>query len=109
MLEKQKYEKPVLVRRQKLAQIAAVVPVSGKVPSDRRLKVNVEPLTQTADGLQIYAFEYLWSPQRYSGVMAQDLLQDARYSHAVDVGPNGFYRVNYDALGLKMEALEGSA
>ena len=34
--------------------------------------------------------------------MAQDLLQDERFQHAVHVSPQGYYVVDLRALGLEM-------
>jgi hypothetical protein len=39
-------------------------------------------------------------------VMAQDLLENPAWRDAVITSPNGFYAVNYGALGLKMVTLE---
>ncbi len=78
--------------------------------SDIRLKQNIKYLTKLDNGLKIYSFEYIeknsLDKTEYVGVMAQDLLKDIRYKDAVVVMDNGFYAVNYNALGLKMISLE---
>jgi hypothetical protein len=56
--------------------------------------------------MKIYAFKYLWSDKVFVGVMAQDLLDDPATRDAVVTSPNGFYAVDYSALGLKMVELE---
>jgi hypothetical protein len=38
--------------------------------------------------------------------MAQDLLEDPRWRHAVLTGEDGFYLVDYDKLDLTMVTLE---
>jgi hypothetical protein len=38
--------------------------------------------------------------------MAQDLLEDPRFQHAVSTGEDGFYVVDYDQLDLVMVTLE---
>jgi hypothetical protein len=57
----------------------------------------------TAHGLPLYRFQYRGADEAYSGVMAQDVLEVM--PEAVTVGPDGFYRVNYEMLGIKMERL----
>lgn len=75
--------------------------------SDARMKQNVKYLTELDSSLKLYSFTYrkgfgLDTKTPYVGVMAQDLLQDSRYKHAVQVMGNGYYAVNYSALGLRM-------
>lgn len=79
-----------------------VNPLGGINPfgSDRRIKHNIVPLATTKDGIQLYRFQYLWSDQVYVGVMAQDLLQT--HPEALYMDANGFYLVDYSALGLEM-------
>jgi len=76
------------------------------VGSDIRLKRNVHLLTTLENGLKIYSFKYLWDDAAYVGVMAQDLLANPAWRDAVVTPPNGFYVVNYGALGLRMNTLE---
>ncbi|MDG2002190.1 MAG: transferrin-binding protein-like solute binding protein, partial [Novosphingobium sp.] len=45
--------------------------------SDRRLKQDIEPVGTLPSGLALYAWSYLGSSHRFTGVMAQDLLEDA--------------------------------
>lgn len=106
------YEKPTVVRRSNLLTVtAAPVPISGSSSggsnaSDRRLKTDIRALGKTSNGIQLYAFRYFWSEQTFVGVMAQDLLEQPEFAHAVIVGKSDYYRVNYDALGLRMVTLE---
>jgi hypothetical protein len=74
--------------------------------SDRRLKRDVVHVATLADGIRLYAFRYLWSDTVYVGAMAQDLLEDPRWSHAVLTGDDGFYRVDYDRLDLRMVTID---
>ncbi|CAB4214637.1 hypothetical protein UFOVP1454_57 [uncultured Caudovirales phage] len=69
--------------------------------SDSRLKNNIRYLRED-NGHKIYEFEYKWSPRKYEGVMAQDILEtnpDAVYHN------NGFYMVDYSKLGIEMRAI----
>jgi hypothetical protein len=59
--------------------------------SDRRLKTDIKPLGEKA-GRKIYSFRYLWSPQAYIGVMA-----DENPDIAVE-GPHGYMMVDYGRL-----------
>jgi hypothetical protein len=71
-------------------------------PSDSRLKQDIHPLMTLASGLKLYTYHYVGDTRLFSGVLAQDLLQDARFSGAVSRGADGYYRVDYGALGLTL-------
>ena len=64
--------------------------------SDRRLKTDIERIGEREDGLGVYVYRYLWSPVRFIGVMAQEVLKVK--PEAVIYMPNGFMAVNYGAL-----------
>jgi hypothetical protein len=68
--------------------------------SDRRLKTDIVEVGMLTDDIPLYRFRYLWSDEVFVGVMAQDLL--ALRPDAVLVGNDGFYRVDYAALGTRM-------
>ncbi len=78
----------------------------GTQESDIRLKRHVRFLRSLPNGLKIYSFQYLWDRQTYVGVMAQDLVRDQDFGTAVQRGADGFYRVDYSALGLRMVTLD---
>lgn len=63
--------------------------------SDARLKRDIEYVGEHR-GLRLYRFRYLWSPRRFIGVIAQELLQ--LRPAAVIHGADGFLRVDYGAL-----------
>ncbi len=67
--------------------------------SDVRLKTNIERVGRVR-GMDIYAFDYVHIPGRYVGVMAQDVLRSR--PDAVIMEADGFYAVDYGALGLRM-------
>jgi hypothetical protein len=74
---------------------------SGVLPiSDRRLKTGIAEVATLSSGLGLYRFRYLWSDVEYVGVMAQEALEIA--PHSVSQGPDGFFRVDYAALGIAM-------
>ena len=69
-------------------------------PSDVRLKTDIEQVGMTVYGLPLYHFRYKTGPERFEGVMAQDVLEVM--PDAVVTGDDGFYRVNYGRLGIRM-------
>ena len=69
--------------------------------SDRRLKSSVSFKGITVSGLCLYDFQYAGDPRSFTGVMAQDLLDDGNLSHAVTKAESGYLLVNYAALDLQ--------
>ncbi len=76
-------------------------------PSDRRLKTDIRPVGTLASGIRLYAFRYRGDDNVFVSVMAQDLLADPRFRHAVSVDAKGYYRVDMTALDL--DVVNGSA
>jgi len=68
--------------------------------SDARLKENIEPVGYK-NGHVLWEFTYRGSRERFRGVMAQMVMEMA--PAAVIMEPDGFYAVDYAALGLEME------
>ena len=75
---------------------------AGSAYSDRRLKHCIELIETRDDGLRIYNFNYVWSNITWTGVMAQDLLQQPQFAHAVKLETNGFYSVDYSKINFEM-------
>jgi hypothetical protein len=75
---------------------------AGGCFSDVRLKRNIELIETRDDGLQIYTFNYIWSDVTWVGVMAQDLLEQPQFAHAVRMDADGFYSVNYSKINFEM-------
>jgi hypothetical protein len=65
-----------------------------------RLKRDIVLLARLDDGVGIYRYRYLWSDIVYVGVMAQEVAQIV--PAAVILGADGYCRVNYARLGLRM-------
>ncbi len=76
----------------------------GQVVSDLRLKQDITRVGTTVLGLPLYTFHYSFKPGLFEGVMAQDVLNIM--PEAVSLGPDGYYRVNYEMLGIKMLRLQ---
>jgi hypothetical protein len=68
--------------------------------SDIRTKRDIVLLKRLDTGIGIYRYRYLWSDTIYVGVMAQEVA--AIVPDAVLLGPDGYYRVIYARLGLRM-------
>lgn len=77
--------------------------MGGKPPSDVRLKTDIQRVGTAAHGLPLYTFRYIGEPGVYEGVMAQDVL--GVMPAAVSVAEDGFYRVDYDLLGIEFRRL----
>jgi hypothetical protein len=75
----------------------------GGSVSDVRLKEDVVAVGRTVYDLPLYSFRYKGAPEQYSGVMAQDVLEVM--PEAVSVGSDGYYRVDYQMLGIAMTRL----
>ena len=74
--------------------------------SDIRLKHQIKQIAVLSNGLKIYSFKYKSRHGSFVGVMAQDLLANAKWSKAVIQRADGYYMVNYSMLGIKMTTLE---
>ncbi len=69
--------------------------------SDVRLKTDIAPLGRLANGLGLYRFRYIGDDRVFVGVMAQEVA--AIRADAVMRGADGYLRVNYARLGLRMQ------
>jgi Protein of unknown function (DUF3300)/Chaperone of endosialidase len=69
--------------------------------SDMRLKHDIVLLGRLDDGLGFYRFVYNGGHTAYVGVMAQEVQTVA--PEAVTRGPDGYFRVSYEKLGLPFE------
>ena len=99
---KKTYVKPELSRRGVISIVTAgsdSAPTT-KVPSDIRLKTDIEKVGLAANGLPLYNFRYIGEDAVYRGVMAQDVLEV--FPEAVCIMPSGYLAVRYDMLGLEM-------
>jgi hypothetical protein len=74
--------------------------VLGTLASDIRLKRDIVPVGQLANGLRLYRYRYVWSPTLYVGVMAQEVRDVV--PTAVVRGRDGYLRVDYRQLGLRL-------
>jgi len=75
----------------------------GGLFSDIRLKEKIERAGVSPSGIPIYEFNYIGSNNRYSGAMAQDLLEIN--PDAVMMDTSGYYKVNYDNIDVDMRQI----
>lgn len=69
--------------------------------SDLRLKRDAVLIAHLGNGLNLYRYSYLWSSRLYVGVMAQEV--SAIAPGAVQRGADGYLRVDYRQLGLRLQ------
>ena len=74
-------------------QIMNSIAMLASASSDLRLKENISPVGQLDNGLTVYRFNYIGSPQTQIGLIAQEV-RDVK-PDAVTVGEDGYLRVNY--------------
>jgi hypothetical protein len=105
------YGGPVVVQEAPAVVVAprpyyrpAPAPGFGIYISDMRVKRDIVPLQHLSNGLDLYSYRYLWSDQVYVGVMAQDV--QAVRPDAVTRGPDGFLRVDYKRLGMRLQTID---
>ena len=72
--------------------------------SDIRLKHDITLLGRLDDGLGFYRFAYNGSDKAYVGVMAQEV--QTVEPEAVVLGRDGYFKVYYDKLGLKLQTYD---
>jgi hypothetical protein len=70
--------------------------------SDIALKHDVVLLGHLSNGLGYYSFSYLGSSKPYVGVIAQEV--QSLVPEAVTRGSDGYLRVHYEQLGLKLRS-----
>ena len=86
--------------------------------SDKRLKKKIKYVETTNEGLKLYTFEFKKSyinrakllhnidvSGTYKGVLAQDLI-NTKFESNVTIGTDGYYAVDYDGLGIKLEKIK---
>lgn len=69
--------------------------------SDRRLKRDLVLLRRLDNGIGLYRFRYKWSDTLYVGVVAQEVAAAA--PAAVTRGSDGYLRVDYRRIGLRLK------
>ena len=77
---------------------------AAPVASDSRLKTDIKRVGTAANGLPLYTYRYKGHPERFKGVMAQDVQRVA--PHAVHEFSDGYLAVDYDALGLSLTRVD---
>jgi hypothetical protein len=96
----------VILRRAATNQVVVLqnMALFNTSPSDIRLKHDIALLGHLDNGLGFYRFSYNGSDKAYVGVMAQEV--EAIMPDAVVRGEDGYLRVSYGRLGLRMQSWE---
>jgi hypothetical protein len=76
----------------------------GGMMSDIQVKHDIVLLGHLDNGLGFYRFSYNGSDKAYVGVIAQEV--EAVLPEAVVHGSDGYLRVKYDMLGIRMQTWE---
>ena len=84
-------------------KMPAVSSWAKKIFSDIRLKEKIEKTGASPSGIPIYEFNYIGDNNRYSGAMAQDLLE--MNIDAVSMDASGYYKVNYNNIDVDMHLI----
>jgi len=74
----------------------------GNVPSDRRLKENIEQVGVSPQGYKIYEFNYIGGDVRFRGAMAQDVLMKNPMAVGID---QNHLTVDYRKIDVAMEVV----
>ena len=78
----------------------------NKFVSDVRLKENIIRVGTSESNIPIYEFNYLGQPERYQGVMAQDLINMKKSEAIYKDNTSGFYGVDYSKIDVNFKQLE---
>jgi len=73
------------------------------LPSDIRIKEDIEQVGVSPDGHKIYEFNYIGKPTRYRGAMAQEVAKIDPM--AVGIRQDGYLGVNYGKIDVNMEVI----
>ena len=76
----------------------------GDLFSDIELKEKISKVGTSPSGLGIYEWSYIGEPDRYRGVIAQDLIAQGREDAVVEAD-NGYLMVRYDKIDVDMHHL----
>jgi|SRR5689334_8815646 hypothetical protein len=93
---------PAKLADARLNKLGAKVGIKKNL-SDLRLKTDIRRIGTAAHGLPLYTFRYIREAGLYEGVMAQDVLPVM--PEAVSVAEDGYYRVDYELLGIPFRRL----
>jgi hypothetical protein len=96
-----KYTAPAMLAVLMSSRAAPAISVIVLPESDIRLKRDIAQLGELDSGINLYRYRYLWSNTTFVGVMAQEVA--AMKPEAVLRGADGYLRVDYARLGLRLQ------
>ena len=73
--------------------------MAAAMMSDIRMKENISQTGVSPSGIPIYQFNYKGDNKKYSGTMAQDLI-NLGMNDAVSKMDNGYYGVHYNMIDV---------
>lgn len=76
-----------------VGKIGADIGTAAIKASDIRLKHDIRRVGETASGIPVYDFKYLWSEDVHRGVMAQEAV--LKFPDAISYSDDGFAMVDY--------------
>jgi hypothetical protein len=92
---------------QQFGQIASGLGSLAKfMPSDMRLKQDVEPVGTLFDGTPVYGYRYIGAPAYHIGLLAQDV-EKTTPNAVIEI--NGYKAVNYHAATEASRRINGVA
>ena len=87
----------------KMDAFGDIVGAAASKPSDKTLKENIVKVGQSPSGFNVYEWNYLWSPERFRGVIAQEVQKIK--PKAVLSNIFGHLLVDYSKLDVNMERI----
>ena len=96
-----KYTAPAMLALLMSVEKGRAAPCISLCESDIRLKRDIAQVGEVGNGIGLYRYRYLWSDTIYVGVMAQEVAEVM--PEAVQRGADGYMRVDYARLGLRMQ------
>jgi len=74
-------------------------------PSDSRLKTNINKISVSNSGINIYTFEFIDKPNEvYQGIIAQELI-GTKFESATKIESDGYYHVDYSKLDVEFKKI----
>jgi hypothetical protein len=81
------------------------IAISEFTPSDSRLKTNINKISVSNSGINIYTFEFIDKPNEvYQGIIAQELI-GTKFESATKIESDGYYHVDYSKLDVEFKKI----
>jgi hypothetical protein len=80
-----------------IGAVGSAAAAGATAASDRRLKEEIELIKQSPSGINIYSFKYIGRPEKYEGVIAQEIQETNPEAVIIK---DGYLAVNYDLIDV---------